>query len=114
MATIMIGHHPELTAEDVKAIFERQFGDKYEIVRTPRLLLCDFLVKRSAWTSVAVRLRQGKNKTRLVFSGFAPSLWARIALFLTAGLSILICYLVVWKGITDEVRSFIEEAEEFR
>ena len=31
MATITIGHHPELTGKDVVSIFEKHFADKYEI-----------------------------------------------------------------------------------
>ena len=115
MAKIAIGHHPELTAEDVISIFERHFGDKYEIVPTPRQPTTDLVVKRSAWTGVAVHLKQERNKTKLIFYGFAPSFWARVlvvsSVFLIGG---LVWYLFVWKGITDEVRAFIETAEEFR
>ena len=115
MATITIGHHPELTGKDVVSIFETHFADKYEIVPTPRQLTSDLIVKRSAWTGVAVHLKQERNKTKLIFYGFAPSLWARVlvvpSFFL---LGVLIWYLFVWKGITDEVRAFIETAEEFR
>jgi hypothetical protein len=68
---------------------------------------------------VAVHLKQERDKTKLIFYGFAPSLWARVLMFssiLFSGIliGVLIWYLFVWKGITDEVRAFIETAEEFR
>jgi hypothetical protein len=115
MATITIGHHPELTAKDVVSIFEKHFADKYQIVPTTRQRLTDLTVKRSAWTGVAVHLKQERDKTKLIFYGCAPSLWAR-ALLLFSGIliGVLVLYLFVWKGITDEVRAFIETAEEFR
>ena len=119
MAKVTIGHHPKLTGKDVVSIFETHFADKYEIVPTPRQLTSDLIVKRSAWTGVAVHLKQERNKTKLIFYGCAGSPWARVlALFsiVFSGflIGVLIWYLFVWKGITDEVRAFIETAEEFR
>jgi len=115
MAQITIGHHPELSGKDVVSIFEKHFADKYEIIPTPRQPTTDLIVKRSAWTGVAVHLKQEPNKTKLIFYGCAPSPWARglmlLGFFMIGG---LIWYLFVWKGITDEVRAFIETAEEFR
>ena len=69
MASVTIGHHPALTPGDVIDIFEEQFGDKYEIVPTPRHRLMDFIVKRSDWSGIAVRLKQHRKKTRIVFWG---------------------------------------------
>jgi hypothetical protein len=118
MASVTISHHPELTAEDVVAIFQKQFGDKYEIIPTPRAPHYDLIVKRSAWTGICVLLKQGRSKTRLVFKGNPPSAWARmvvlLSIFPSVLLAILFWHLFVWKGITDEVRAFIETAEEFR
>ena len=115
MASITIAHRPELAVEDVIAIFEEHFGDKYEIMPTPRQSLMDFIVKRSAWTGIAVRLKQQRNKTKLVFYGNAPSLWARLVVGLSLFLfGVLFWYLFVWKGMTNEIRTFIETAEEFR
>jgi hypothetical protein len=115
MAKITIGHHPELTGKDVISIFEKHFADKCQIVPTPRQPTMDLIVKRSAWTGVPVHLKQERNKTKLIFYGVSPSLWARVLVapsLLPVGL--LIWYLFAWKGITDEVRAFIETAEEFR
>lgn len=112
MAKITIGHHPELTPQGLISIFEKHFAGKYEIIPTPRQPTTDLIVKRSAWTGVAVHLKQQRNKTKVVFYGIAPSLWARVTGFLLIG--IIVWYLFIWKGITDEVRAFIETAEEFR
>lgn len=118
MAVITISHHPELTTEDIVAIFQKRFEDKYQIMPTPRHPRCDLIVKRSAWTGIWVRLEQGRDKTKLVFYGNAPSAWARlillVSIFPSILLSFLFWHLFVWKGITDEVRDLIETAEEFR
>ena len=119
MAKITIRHHPELTGKDVVCIFEKHFAGKYEIIPTPRQPTTDLIVKKSRWTGVAVHLKQERNKTKLIFYGCAGSPWARVlALFsiVFTGflIGVLIWYLLVWKGITDEVRAFIETAEEFR
>jgi hypothetical protein len=63
-------------------------------------------------------LKQGRNKTKLVFCGNWPSAWARLiailGVFPSALLSILVWHLFVWKAKTEEVRAFMETAEEFR
>jgi len=85
------------------------------IIPTPRQPTTDLIVKRSAWTGVAVHLKQERNKTKLIFYGCAGSPWARaLLLFSVFVIGGLVWWLFVWKGITDEVRAFIETAEEFR
>ena len=115
MAVITISHHPELTAEDVVAIFQKRFEDKYQIMPTPRHPRWDLVVKRSAWTGIFVRLEQGRDKTKLVFCGNSPSAWARlillVSIFPSILLSFLFWHLFVWKGITDcAIRQYSQES----
>ena len=119
MTTVTVGHHPELTVEDVKSIFQRHFGDKYEIVspRTPptgslsRAMAGDFLIKKNAWVGVSVLLVQEPDKTILFLDTRTPALWAGATLVL---LPLTIWVLLSWRTMTKEVRAFIEQAEEFR
>ena len=79
MATITIGHHPEVTGNDVVSICEKHLADKYEIIPTPKRRVTDLIVKRGTWTGVAVHLKQERNKTKLIFYGCAGSPWARVS-----------------------------------
>lgn len=110
MPKLTIGHHPELTPESVLEIFRNRFGQQYEVYRT-KLLGADFVIKKSGWTGVSVKLIQKADRTMLRFGGFAPSFTVRL-LFMGA-IPALICYFVTWKKLQNEVREFIETAPEF-
>jgi len=72
MAKVMIGHHPELTAESAMKVFQRQFTDKYELYMTRRPRT-DFFIKQSAWRGVGVSLRRKRGQTYFEFKGTTPS-----------------------------------------
>jgi len=110
MAEVRTGHHPELTVEDAISIFKKHFAGKYEVLPAPRSPFWDFVIKRSAWQGVRVRLDQKPNRTSFVFRGSATTLWATVLASLTLG----VLSLLIHREITDEVRSLIETAEEFK
>jgi hypothetical protein len=108
MAVSAIAHKPNLTKEEVRAIFARNFGSKYTVADwtgRPRSLR-DFMVVKSGLVAVTVKLEQGTNETKLVYSGFTPKLWARLLLGVIASM-------FLWNGLTTEVKQFIETAPEF-
>jgi len=115
MAKISIGHRPDLTREDLFSIFHRQFEGKYEVIPTANISTAafsfngDLLIKESGWRGIRVRLDQEPNDTKIVFAGAAPS---RLA---TAAISILMGFpaLLLYNSMMNEVRAFIETAEEF-
>ena len=109
MATRTVGHHPELTAEQAMDVFSRHFTD-YEVYKT-MFLNRDFLVKKSGWTGVGVRLKQESNYTTFIFTPLIPNFLLQM---LGGG---VIAYLVLrsnWKALEDEVASFIEKAPQFK
>ena len=117
MAVVTVGHHPELTAEEAMKVFQRHFTGKYVIYKT-RLVGRDFGIKKSAWVGVSVKLKQEKAKTSFVFTYFSPSALVRglqgAAFGLIGG---LIQWLILgssFRAIENEVKSFIESAEEFK
>jgi hypothetical protein len=121
MAKITIAHRPELTEEDVRSIFERHFGDKYQVLPRRKGWRESLVVKESDWIGVSVRLNQKANETSLHFEGCPPRTRAGCILFavviftMPLGLLAGLFYkFVILKGIADEVRAFIETAEEFR
>ncbi|MBN2532421.1 MAG: hypothetical protein JXB88_05990 [Spirochaetales bacterium] len=106
----IISHKPELSKERLFEIFQNHFSGKYEVYES-RLLGTDFVVKKSAWTGVSVRLIQKKDKTMIYYSAFAPS--AAVRIFFMGLIPMLICYATVWKEIQNEIKEFIESAQEF-
>jgi len=80
MAKIIIGHRPELTAEVARKVFESHFHDKYDVYKT-RMPAYDFVVKKSAWRGVSVKLNQKRGQTYFLFR-VIPSVMAPFTLFL--------------------------------
>ncbi len=72
MAKVIIGHRPELTAEGAMEVFQRHFHDKYDVYKT-KMPAYDFVVKKSAWRGVSVKLRQKRGQTYFEFMGTTPS-----------------------------------------
>jgi hypothetical protein len=92
------------------AIFQKRFGDRYKIVATPkwaRLGACHFWMEKNPFIGVAVKLEQKPRQTKLRLNGGTTSPWAWL---LAGGLS----RLLLSKGLTNEVKSFVKEAPEFR
>lgn len=108
MPKLQIRHDPEMTPEQVMQAFQDQFQGKYEIYPT-KLIGTDFVVKKSSWTGVAVRLLQKGDRTLLRFNAFAPSTLHRA--FFAGLIPYLVLHLTSWKGITSEVKAFIEGSQ---
>ena len=107
MATVTVTHRPELTAEQAMEAFGEHFAGKYKVHKA-RLIGWDFVVKKSEWTGVGVKLKQEENSTTFDFSPFMPS-WIVRALvgqfqWIRPG----------WDEMEEEVASFIESASEFK
>lgn len=112
MKVVSVGHHPELTLESAMEIFRKHFAGKYEVYK-PRHRHGFFIVKKSIWAGVRVEPRQDKKKdaTSFVFSAWIPSD------FLNALLMGLIAWVILrpqWKILEEEIKSFIENAPEFK
>jgi hypothetical protein len=110
MATISIGSKRELTTEQALETFQRHFSGKYQVYAT-KLRMRDFIVKKSDWAGVGVKVKQEKDKTTFVFTAMMPNMLYR-ALF-----SGLVSYLFLrssWKTLEDEVAAFIEDERSFR
>jgi len=110
MATVSIGHHPDLTADHAIDVFQQHFAGRYEVSKTS-VVARDFIVTKSGTTGVGVRLKQGKNGAEFVFTGMIPGIWQR---FVYSG---LIGYLFLrpgWRALETEIASFIENEPSFR
>ena len=94
-------------------VFSSHFAGEYEVYKT-KLMMRDFVVKKSGWTGVGVKLQQEANATTFVFTPLTPSVPLQMLAGFTLG---LISYLFLrpgYKALEDEVRLFIENAADFR
>src|SRR5262245_53418175 len=108
MAVATVAHKPGLTKEQAREIFSRHFAGKYTIEdwKGPPRGLRDFVVVKSAFVAVTVKLDQDQNNTKFIYSGFTPKFWARV-------LSMGVLTYFLWNSLTTEVKRFIETAPEF-
>lgn len=110
MATLSIGYKPELTKEQAQEIFAQGFSGKYEVVKA-HVMRRDFLLKKSGWAGVGVRLQQDKDQTVFVFTGMMPNVLLQ-AIF--GGLASYLFLRSTWKQLEQEVWEFIAAAPEFQ
>ena len=144
MEKVIIGHHPELTAEAARKVFESHFHDKYDVYKT-KMRAYDFVVKKSAWRGVSVKLKQKRGQMYFEFRGQPPgkapftlvlvffAVWVGLGLQaldrVGAGVGALIGFLLwvalgSWlvslvfsrpsRKIENEIKALIENAEEFK
>lgn len=103
MATINIGNRPDVTPDRAVGAFQRRFAGTYEVYKT-KLVLRDFIVKKSGAVGVSVRVKQDGAGTTFVYTGFTPNAIIRAA---TGAIG----YLIFRGGMTAlerEVADFIQ------
>ncbi|MBI4340171.1 MAG: hypothetical protein HY680_09505 [Chloroflexi bacterium] len=114
MAVAKIVRHPELTPESAMEVFGRHFRGKYQVYKYYRWAIggrMSFVVKKSGWTGVIVRLKQDKNGTSFEYHAFIPS-WIVVALF--GGLILWVLLRPVGRRLEGEVHQLIDSAAEFK
>ena len=111
MPVVTVAHRPDLSVERAVEIFSSHFASKYRVYKTRRPLL-HFVVQKSDWTAVGVRLRQGDNVTRFGFGAFLPSFF--LSFLLIGIVTYFILYFASWRHIEREVESFILNEPEFK
>ena len=110
MATIMIGYLPELTMERAMYLFGQRFAGTYD-VRTTKVLKRDFVVRKSGWAGVGVRLKQEPGRTTFVFTGMMPNLLLQR---IFGGLATYLFLRSTWREMEAEVADFIATCPEFQ
>ena len=98
MATVIVPRQG-LTKEMMQEICTRAFAGRYEVYET-MLIGADFVIKKSDWTGVSVKVKPHPNGTKLVFGAFAPAFWVR--LFVMGLIPLLILYFGPWSEMTKE------------
>jgi hypothetical protein len=109
VAKLTLKHNPQLDIEGLLQILQNKFGGEYEVYKTG-LIGSDVVIKKSAWTGIALKLIQKADRTMIRFNAFAPSVFVRI---LQLGLlPILILYLISWGPMQKEIKGYLESAPE--
>ena len=110
MAVVAIGHHPEMTTEQLVQIFQRGLGGKYQVYES-HALMTDLMVKKSGWTGCTVKLQQhGTSSDFVTRQNYGNPLFAA---FLGSLLSMLVLR-KGWQALEAEVVQFIENEPAFR
>jgi len=110
MIKVVIRHNPSLGKDKVLELFERHFGDRYQVYAT-KLVGMDLVVKKSGSTGVSLKLVQKSDETFVRFGAFAPSPAFRLLLY---G---VIPYFILrrrWREMEAEIKSYIESEPAFR
>ncbi len=111
MAKFVAKRRLDLTPEQALEIFERAFGNHYEVYKTA-LIGADFIIKKSGFTGVSVKIKHKSDRTIIVYNALAPSAMVRI-LFMGV-LPMLILYFTSWKAMVKEVGAFVNQDPVFR
>ena len=110
MAVVPIGHHPELTTEQLVAIFQRGLGSKYSVYES-HALMTDVMVKKSGWTGCNVKLQQhGDSSDFVTRQNYGNPMYA---MFLGSLLSMLILR-KGWQALEAELVQFIQNEPAFK
>ena len=117
--TVKVAHHPELTPSNAMEIFQKHFSGKYKVRKIRRTIARDFIICKSSFIGVRVKLQQKKGNTSFLFDGDAPNALAAVCFWLCLGiLPAIIIYLIAFKpqlkAMEMEVKSYIENAPEFK
>ena len=110
MAIVNIGNQPDLTKEQAREAFARHFEGKYDVIQS-NAMRRDFIVKKSGWSGVGVRLKQDKTGTSFIFTGLIPNVLLQM---LFGGVVAYLFLRSSWKELEAEIAQFIENEPSFR
>ena len=104
MAKQEIKPNPELSKDKLQELFQKQFSGKYEVYATkwPNF---DFVVKKSAFAGVFLKLKQSNGKTEVVYVQEAPAAMVRASCGVLANL-------FFGKDVFADVTNFIKSSPE--
>ncbi len=113
MSTMTVLARPGLTKKRVVSLFRERFTGTHEVYET-NLLTRDFIVKKSGWTGVGIKLKRTDQGTEFVFTGLVPSYsLSVIANMLGGGLITMPFLRGSRKDLEDEIKIYIEIEPEF-
>ena len=112
MPEVIVDRVLDLTVHDVIEVFKKHLGGKYEIEEA-YVPTRDFVVKRSGWTGVWVRMILLEDSVSFVFAPFMPSMKLQMV-FAIGGLIAWQFLRRSWTEIENDVKTLLEQASEFK
>jgi len=114
MAVKRIAHKPDLTKDQVQALFTQHFVGKYKVesCESPlslKTMYRDFQVVKNMALGVALKLEQTPSETKFVYGAVPPR---RLVRSLSLGMAGVYC-LLFGRTLTKEIEAFIDSAPEF-
>ena len=101
---IILPPSPQVTPDSLLQDLQQAFGPQGCEVYKTALIGADLILKRSGWTGVAIKIKQGPASTEILFSPFSPSLLVRL---LAMGLiTIIILQNGSWKRMIADFKSY--------
>ena len=98
---------PDALIQDLTAHWGQQGFEVYSTA----LIGADVILKKSGWTGVAIKIKQGPTGTEILYNAFSPSVFVRL---LAMGLiPILIVNATSWKPLLKEFRVYVESSPFF-
>ncbi|MBK8255319.1 MAG: hypothetical protein IPK82_22010 [Polyangiaceae bacterium] len=99
---------PHITPDTLLQDLQAAWGPRgFEVYKTA-LIGADLVLKKSAWTGIAIKILHSPQSTVIRFNPFAPSVLVRL---MAMGLiPLLIAYYNAWKPLLGEFRSYLEQS----
>ncbi|MDQ1267110.1 MAG: hypothetical protein QG635_2264 [Bacteroidota bacterium] len=111
MAKVELKYKPMLTTESLMNIFQKHFNNVYEIYES-KLIGIDFVIKKSDFTGISIKLKQKDGRTIVQYGPLAPAFWVRFTFY--GIIPLLILYLGPWKKMQNEIKGFLETTPELK
>jgi hypothetical protein len=103
---------PHITADALVAELTQSWGPRGMTAYKTALIGADVVLKKSAWTGIAIKIKHGPQSTELLFNAFAPS--ALVRMFAMGLITMLILKPMSWKPMLKDFRAYLEGAPYFR
>ncbi len=105
---IMLSPSPHITPDSLLQDLTQAFRPRGCEVYKTALIGADLVLKKSAWTGIAIKIQHAPNGTSIRFNPFAPSVLVRL---MAMGLiPLLIAYYNAWKPFLAEFRAYAEQS----
>jgi hypothetical protein len=103
---------PDLTPETLLPVLQQGFAaGRYQVYPT-KLLGADLVIKKSAWTGIALKIKHTDQNTVLRYGPFSPS--AGVRMLMMGLIPLLIIYGKSWKPMMTEFREFLDRTPQFQ
>ena len=103
---ILMSPSPHVTPDTLLQEMQQYWAQQGCEVYKTALIGADLILKRSGWTGVAIKIKQGATQTEIIFNAFSPSVLVR--LFAMGLLPILILQGGAWKRMIADFKTYAQ------